>query len=283
MLSCARADGVDWARVPMQVQSSTRRWPTSIEPLAPRWAMTGRKRASGRRVYASPLPRWPPVGLWEFGASRIARTKGVSADVTRAGPAAGCMLHPCAGDGNLNRPPTPHLYLPPTSPTPTTTTAPLARHLTKKHTMSPAAVEPKAAAAHPDSSAKNSAPAASQKESTGFAFPAAQTYSSPEEERQARKERLALAYRVFGQLGYDEGVAGHLTYRDPILKDHFWVNPFGLNFRHMTVSDLLLIGPAGKIKAGGKPELQYYNAAAFAIHHAIHSESQFIGMRVGVV
>jgi hypothetical protein len=28
-------------------------------------------------------------------------------------------------------------------------------------------------------------------------------------------------FRVFGKLGFDEGVAGHLTVRDPILKDHF--------------------------------------------------------------
>lgn len=144
--------------------------------------------------------------------------------------------------------------------------------------MSPTAVDPRAAAEHPDSNvktapAKNVAPAASQKDSIGFSYPQPKTYNSLEEERQARKERLAIAYRVFGHLGYDEGVAGHLTFRDPILKDHFWVNPFGQNFKYMTVSDLLLIGPDGKIKAGGKPENQYYNAAAFAIHHAIHSES----------
>ncbi|UZJ57296.1 hypothetical protein CBS101457_006616 [Exobasidium rhododendri] len=142
--------------------------------------------------------------------------------------------------------------------------------------MAPSAIDPKAAAQHPDSNmnvspTKNQAPATSQKESTGFAFPQPAKYKSLEEERQARKERLALAYRVFGQLGMEEGVAGHLTFRDPILTDHFWVNPFGLSFKYMNVSDLLLIGPDGQIKAGGKPELQYYNAAAFAIHHAIHT------------
>jgi hypothetical protein len=36
-------------------------------------------------------------------------------------------------------------------------------------------------------------------------------YDSLEEERQARKERLAAGYRVFAKLGYDEGVAGHLS------------------------------------------------------------------------
>lgn len=139
--------------------------------------------------------------------------------------------------------------------------------------MAPTATERQQPSAHPDaSSERNTAPASTQKESSGFGFPSPQKYANLEDERQGRKERLALAYRVFGQLGYDEGVAGHLTYRDPILKDHFWVNPFGMNFKHMTVSDLLLIGPDGKIKMGGRPEGQYYNVAAFAIHHSIHSQ-----------
>ncbi|KAN0062257.1 hypothetical protein ACQY0O_005438 [Thecaphora frezii] len=110
-----------------------------------------------------------------------------------------------------------------------------------------------------------------QKGAPKFKFPTLPTYPSLEAERQGRKERLAQAFRVFGHLGLDEGVAGHLTFRDPILRDHFWVNPFGLPFRFMTVSDLLLVGPTGDIVAGGRPERQVYNQAAFAIHHAIHT------------
>ena len=59
-------------------------------------------------------------------------------------------------------------------------------------------------------------------------------------ERQLRKERLAAALRVFGKLGFDEGVAGHITVRDPEHLDHFWVNPMGRSFKQMKVSDLLL-------------------------------------------
>lgn len=110
-----------------------------------------------------------------------------------------------------------------------------------------------------------------QKGAPKFKFPKGIVYDSPEAERQGRKERLAQAFRVFGMLGFEEGVAGHLTFRDPILKDHFWVNPFGVPFRFMTVSDLLLIGPGGDIVAGGRPERMIYNQAAFAIHHAIHT------------
>ena len=36
-----------------------------------------------------------------------------------------------------------------------------------------------------------------------------------EEERLHRKQRLAAAYRLFGKFGFDEGIAGHITARDP--------------------------------------------------------------------
>jgi ribulose-5-phosphate 4-epimerase/fuculose-1-phosphate aldolase len=42
-----------------------------------------------------------------------------------------------------------------------------------------------------------------------------------EDERLYRKQHLAAAYRIFADRGYDEGVAGHISVRDPILTDHF--------------------------------------------------------------
>lgn len=47
------------------------------------------------------------------------------------------------------------------------------------------------------------------------------------EERKFLKHRLALAYRVFAKFGFAEGVAGHITLRDPVDPTSFWVNPFG--------------------------------------------------------
>ena len=35
----------------------------------------------------------------------------------------------------------------------------------------------------------------------------------PYKEREYQKGRLALAFRIFAKLGFDEGVAGHITYR----------------------------------------------------------------------
>ncbi len=55
------------------------------------------------------------------------------------------------------------------------------------------------------------------------------SFDTVEEEREHRKQRLAGALRVFGRLGFGEGVAGHITVRDPEHLDHFWVNPFGMS------------------------------------------------------
>jgi ribulose-5-phosphate 4-epimerase/fuculose-1-phosphate aldolase len=93
------------------------------------------------------------------------------------------------------------------------------------------------------------------------------TFASVEEERLHRKQKLAGALRVFGRFGFSEGVAGHITARDPELTDHFWVNPFGLSFRHMRVSDLILVSHTGEVVEGSRP----VNPAAFAIHSAIHA------------
>ena len=87
-----------------------------------------------------------------------------------------------------------------------------------------------------------------------------------EDERRHRQVHLAAALRVFADHGLDEGVAGHLTVRDPERRDHFWVNPFGLAFRRICVSDLLLVGPDGDVVVGERP----VNRAAYAIHAAVH-------------
>jgi ribulose-5-phosphate 4-epimerase/fuculose-1-phosphate aldolase len=92
-------------------------------------------------------------------------------------------------------------------------------------------------------------------------------FSSIEEERSHRKQRLAAALRLFGHFGFDEGTAGHITARDPELLDHFWVNPLGMNFKQIRVRDLLLVNEQGKVVDGHWP----LNTAAFVIHSQIHS------------
>jgi ribulose-5-phosphate 4-epimerase/fuculose-1-phosphate aldolase len=87
------------------------------------------------------------------------------------------------------------------------------------------------------------------------------------DERMHRKRRLASAFRLFAKFGFSEGVAGHITARDPEWPDHFWVNPFGMHFAHIRVSDLVLVNEHGEVVQGDRP----INEAAFAIHSRIHA------------
>lgn len=88
------------------------------------------------------------------------------------------------------------------------------------------------------------------------------------EERDYLKGRLAAAFRIFGKYGFDEGVAGHITLRDPVQPDCFWVNPFGRAFSLITKSDLILVDHSGNVIDGGENRL--LNTAAYMIHSAIH-------------
>ncbi len=92
-------------------------------------------------------------------------------------------------------------------------------------------------------------------------------FESHKETRQYRKVQLAAAFRLFAKYGFDEGVAGHITVRDPEKEDCFWVNPFGLHFGHIKASDLVLVNHLGEIIEGKYPLV---NRAAFAIHSKVH-------------
>ncbi|MCE4947439.1 MULTISPECIES: class II aldolase/adducin family protein [Streptomyces] len=97
-----------------------------------------------------------------------------------------------------------------------------------------------------------------------FAMPP--THAGVEEERRHRKERLVAALRLFGRYGFEEGVSGHVTVRDPEFADCFWVNPFGMSFALLTVSDLVLVNGDGKVVEGR----HHVNQAAFTIHAQVH-------------
>jgi ribulose-5-phosphate 4-epimerase/fuculose-1-phosphate aldolase len=91
-------------------------------------------------------------------------------------------------------------------------------------------------------------------------------FATVEEERLHRKQRLAAGFRLFGRFGFDEGVAGHITARDPEHTDQFWVNPFGRNFKHVRLSDLICVNRDGVVVHGDA----MVNQAAFAIHSQVH-------------
>lgn len=60
-----------------------------------------------------------------------------------------------------------------------------------------------------------------------------------------------------------------LTYHsDPVLKDHFWMNPFAKHFSTIKASDLVLVDSDGYVTEGGA-QLPI-NEAGFMIHSEIH-------------
>jgi ribulose-5-phosphate 4-epimerase/fuculose-1-phosphate aldolase len=94
-----------------------------------------------------------------------------------------------------------------------------------------------------------------------------QQFETVEEERAHRKAKLAAAFRMFSRAGLDEGVAGHITVRDPAEPDTFWVNPFGMHFAMIRSSDLVRVDEEGRVVEGERA----VNGAAVAIHCAVHA------------
>ncbi len=81
------------------------------------------------------------------------------------------------------------------------------------------------------------------------------------------KQRLAASFRLFAHYGFDDGLAGHITVRDAIETDTFWVNPLGIHFANICASDLVRMNHSGQIVEGEG----LVNTAAFMIHSRIHA------------
>ena len=85
-------------------------------------------------------------------------------------------------------------------------------------------------------------------------------------ERKARIE-LAACYRVFDMLGWTEMIFNHITLRVPGPEPRFLINPFGLHYREVTASSLVLIDLDGNVLRESKWPV---NRAGYVIHSAIH-------------
>lgn len=94
------------------------------------------------------------------------------------------------------------------------------------------------------------------------------TFATADAARRYHKQHLAAAFRVFARQGFDEGVAGHISLRDPAEPHHFWINPLSKHFSQIRVSDLVLVDDKGNVLPGGA-QLPI-NGPAFAIHSEIH-------------
>jgi ribulose-5-phosphate 4-epimerase/fuculose-1-phosphate aldolase len=89
--------------------------------------------------------------------------------------------------------------------------------------------------------------------------------AEPEQLQAHRKSRLALAYRVFGAMGWGSLGDGHISARDPERPDCFWLGRYGVPFRYMTTDDLVLVRADGTVEGGG-----HINMAAYYIHGPVH-------------
>ncbi|KAK1622411.1 class II aldolase/adducin N-terminal [Colletotrichum phormii] len=78
---------------------------------------------------------------------------------------------------------------------------------------------------------------------------------------------MAGAFRVIARKGYLEGTAGHISIRDPVDPDTFWINPLARHFGLMKVSDMVHVNMEGEIIGGNYACI---NNAGFNIHSALH-------------
>lgn len=80
------------------------------------------------------------------------------------------------------------------------------------------------------------------------------------------REDLAACFRMAARNGFEEGICNHFSAVVPGHDDLFIVNPYGLAFRELTASKLLICDFDGTVIDGdGAPE-----ATAFYIHAEIH-------------
>lgn len=112
--------------------------------------------------------------------------------------------------------------------------------------------------------------------------PSLPVFGSHEERREDRKRKLVAAFRLFAELGYDEGVMGHVSARDPEFPDRFWMNPFAVAFDRITLGDLLLVNYRGErlhgdgyVHPGGVPLHAAILAGRPDVVSAVHTHSPF--------
>ncbi|SCW02227.1 LAFE_0F01772g1_1 [Lachancea fermentati] len=93
------------------------------------------------------------------------------------------------------------------------------------------------------------------------------TFTDQYEKRRWMLQHMATVLRVFGRKGYNEGCAGHVTIVDPVDPTTYWINPIGIHFSMITVSDIVHVNSQGEPIGGS---MAPFNAAGFRIHSAMH-------------
>lgn len=78
---------------------------------------------------------------------------------------------------------------------------------------------------------------------------------------------LAACYRLVAAHGWDDLIYTHISVRLPGRDDAFLINPFGLTFREVTASNLLVVDLHGRVIGDADHAA---NPTGFTIHGAIH-------------
>lgn len=105
-----------------------------------------------------------------------------------------------------------------------------------------------------------------QPEQEGLIFPETPVFTTLEEERTHRKQRLVAACRAFAMHGFDFGFAGHISVRDPEHTDLYWTNPMCVHFSQVRMSNLILADHKGRVVEGDYA----INQAGFILHASVH-------------
>ncbi|KAI5460376.1 class II aldolase/adducin N-terminal [Mariannaea sp. PMI_226] len=104
--------------------------------------------------------------------------------------------------------------------------------------------------------------------SQGPPLPGIPKFPSYHEERTHILEHMAATFRIFARKGFAEGLAGHISVRDPENPHTFWTNPLGRPWPLMRASDMVLVDYDGKAVGGNMSRTS--NAAGFLIHSSLH-------------
>ncbi|TFY57786.1 hypothetical protein EVJ58_g6813 [Rhodofomes roseus] len=101
------------------------------------------------------------------------------------------------------------------------------------------------------------------------ALPPPPSFSSVQEERAYLTAHLAAAFRYWARAGFTEGLAGHISVRDPEFPNAIWMNPLGVHYGLLKASDMVLIDmESGEVIGGNRK--RPVNEAGFFIHRAVH-------------
>ncbi len=137
-------------------------------------------------------------------------------------------------------------------------------------------------ALHPLQAERETAKTVTFQDMARFPRPQPPVFDDVADERRHRKQKLAAAFRIFGKLGFDEGVMGHVSVRDPENPDHFWINPFAVAFSLIKVSTLMrvdyrgnLIEGEGYLHPGGLPLHSAVLANRPEVVAAVHTHSPY--------